>query len=101
MRDRHVTARVAADGVSGTVFFTDQPVREWRSFLTGDGERSMLYYYLCLNRGLIPSGTGPDEQWTVSVVHTEADVERHLSILDSVAAGLAGLVVAGGIEESV
>ncbi|MCI4344266.1 MAG: aminotransferase class III-fold pyridoxal phosphate-dependent enzyme, partial [Thermoplasmata archaeon] len=101
MRDRHVTALVAADGVSGTVFFTDTPVRDWRSFLAVDGERSMLYYYLCLNRGLIPSGTGPDEQWTVAVVHTEADVERHLSLLDSVAAELSGALVAGGIEESV
>jgi glutamate-1-semialdehyde 2,1-aminomutase len=101
MRDREVEALVAADGVSGTVFFTEKPVRDWRSFLEVDGERSMLYYYLCLNRGLIPSGTGPDEQWTLSVVHTEADVERHLAILDSIAGELSGRVVAGGIEESV
>ncbi|MCI4350051.1 MAG: aminotransferase class III-fold pyridoxal phosphate-dependent enzyme [Thermoplasmata archaeon] len=101
MRDRKVTAIVAADGVSGTVFFTDRPVRDWRSFLEVDGERSMLYYYLCLNRGLIPSGTGPDEQWTIAVVHTESDVARHLSLLDSVASELSGTVAAGGIEESV
>ena len=100
-RDHHVTAHVAADGPSGTVFFSDHPVRDWRSFLTVDGERSMLYYYACLNKGLIPSGTGPDEQWTVSVVHTDAEVERHLSVLDGVADQLKGAPVVGEIEESV
>jgi glutamate-1-semialdehyde 2,1-aminomutase len=99
--DAGVTAHVAADGVSGTVFFADHPVRNWREFLTVDGDRSMLYYYLCLNKGLIPSGTGPDEQWTISVQHTDADVDRHLEILGSVAEQLAGVPQAGEIEESV
>jgi glutamate-1-semialdehyde 2,1-aminomutase len=99
--DAGVTAHVAADGVSGTVVFADHPVRNWREFLKVDGERSMLYYYLCLNRGLIPSGTGPDEQWTISVQHTDADVDRHLEILGTVAGQLAGTPQAGEIEESV
>jgi glutamate-1-semialdehyde 2,1-aminomutase len=100
-RDAHVTAQVAADGPSGTVSFVDRPVRDWRSFLEVDGEKSIHYYYLGLNRGLIPSGTGPDEQWTVSVQHTEKDVDRHLEILTEIADRLAGRLVAGGIEESV
>jgi len=99
--DAGVTAHVAADGVSGTVFFSDHPVRNWRDFLTVDGDRSMLYYYHCLNRGLIPSGTGPDEQWTISVQHSEADVDRHLEILGTVAERLAGTPQSGEIEESV
>ena len=96
-----VTAQVVADGVSGTVYFTDRPVRNWRDFLSVDGDRSMLYYYLCLNQGLIPAGTGADEQWTVSVQHTPQDVTRHLEILRSVAEGLQGAPVAGEVEESV
>jgi glutamate-1-semialdehyde 2,1-aminomutase len=99
--DAGVTAHVSADGVSGTVYFADHAVRNWRDFLTVDGDRSMLYYYLCLNRGLIPSGTGPDEQWTISVQHTDADVDRHLEILGTVAERLAGAPQAGEIEESV
>ncbi|MGA9839284.1 MAG: aspartate aminotransferase family protein [Thermoplasmata archaeon] len=99
--DADVTAHVCADGVSGTVYFVDHPVRNWREFLTVDGDRSMLYYYHCLNRGLIPSGTGPDEQWTISVQHAEADVDRHLEILGSVAERLAGSPQSGEIEESV
>ena len=99
--DAGVTAFVSADGVSGTVFFADHPVRNWRDFLTVDGDRSMLYYYHSLNRGLIPSGTGPDEQWTISVQHTDADVDRHLEILGTVAEHLAGTPQAGELEESV
>ncbi|MFY9717618.1 MAG: aspartate aminotransferase family protein [Thermoplasmata archaeon] len=96
-----VVASVAADGVSGTVYFSDHPVRNWREFLTVDGDRSMLYYYLCLNRGLIPSGMGPDEQWTLSVQHTAADVDRHLEVLKAIASQLTGTPQSGEIEESV
>ncbi|MGI0131630.1 MAG: aspartate aminotransferase family protein [Thermoplasmata archaeon] len=101
LQDHRVTGYVAADGPSGTLYFSDHPVRNWRDFLTVDGDRSILYYYLCLNRGLIPSGTGPDEQWTISVVHSEADVDRHLEILNGVADALSGPPVVGEIEESV
>ncbi len=101
VRDARLTAVIAADGVSGTVSFSERPVRNWRDFLGVDGDRSMLYYYLSLNRGLIPSGTGPDEQWTVSVQHTAADVDRHLAIVAEIAPELAGRPVAGEIEESV
>ncbi len=31
-----------------------------------------------MNRGIIPAGPSPDEQWTVSVVHTKEDIEDHL-----------------------
>jgi glutamate-1-semialdehyde 2,1-aminomutase len=101
LHDARVTAHVSADGVSGTVFFSDHPVRNWRDFLTVDGDRSMLYYYLGLNHGLIPSGTGPDEQWTVSVQHSERDVDRHLETLSEFAPKLAGTPRIGEIEESV
>jgi glutamate-1-semialdehyde 2,1-aminomutase len=101
LRDAHVPAFVCADGPSGTVYFADRPVRDWRSFLSVDAERSMLYFYLSLNRGLIPSGTGPDEQWTLSTLHTEADVDRHLEVLAEIAPQLTGAPVVGEIEESV
>ncbi|MFI5414101.1 MAG: aspartate aminotransferase family protein [Candidatus Lutacidiplasmatales archaeon] len=101
IRDHKIIGYVAADGVSGTVFFSDHKVRDWRTFLTVDGERSMLYYFACLNKGLIPSGTGPDEQWTVSVVHTERDVDLHLETLEEIADQLTGAPRRAEIEESV
>jgi glutamate-1-semialdehyde 2,1-aminomutase len=101
IRDHKLTAYVASDGPSGTVFFSDHKVRDWRSFLTVDGERSMLYYYLALNKGVIPSGTGPDEQWTVSVVHTDRDVDMHVETLEEIAEQLSGPLQTSEIEESV
>ena len=101
LHDKGVTGSVSADGVSGSVYFADHPVKDWRSFLTVDGERSMIYFYSALNRGLIPGGTGPDEQWTVSVVHTPAHVDRHLEILASFADRLTGSPQSGEMDEAV
>jgi glutamate-1-semialdehyde 2,1-aminomutase len=101
LRDHGVTGFVSADGVSGSVYFADHPVRDWRSFLTVDGERSMLYFYSAVNRGLIPGGTGPDEQWTLSVVHTQVHVDRHIEILSSFADRLKGTPRIGEIDEAV
>ena len=92
---------MSADGVSGTVYFSDHPVRNRREFLRVDGDRSILYYYLGLLEGLIPSGTGPDEQWTISVQHTTQDIDRHLAILSAIVPKLVGAPVAGDIEGSV
>ena len=101
LRDGGVTGHVRADGVSGSVYFSDQPVRDWRSFLKVDGERSMVYFYSCLNRGLIPGGTGPDEQWTISVVHSDGDVDKHLEVLSGVVDRLTGAPHVGEIDEAV
>jgi glutamate-1-semialdehyde 2,1-aminomutase len=101
LRDAGVTGSVSADGVSGSVYFSDHPVRDWRSFQTVDGERSMVYFYSCLNRGLIPGGTGPDEQWTLSVVHTDAHVEQHLEVFSAIADRLRGAPQVGEMDEAV
>ena len=101
LHDRGVVGSVSSDGVSGSVYFADHPVRDWRSFLAVDGERSMVYFYSALNRGLIPGGTGPDEQWTLSVVHSPADVDRHLEVLSSFADRLTGAPQSGEMDEAV
>jgi glutamate-1-semialdehyde aminotransferase len=38
-----------------------------------------------MNHGIIPAGPSPDEQWTVSVVHTEEEIEEHLEAFKAVA----------------
>ena len=37
-----------------------------------------------LNRGVIPQAQCYDEQWTVSVLHTEKDVDHMLSVFDEI-----------------
>jgi glutamate-1-semialdehyde 2,1-aminomutase len=41
------------------------------------------------NRGVIPQPYWWDEQWTISVAHTEADIDRHLAAFAEVAPALA------------
>lgn len=82
--DEGINAFVTYAGVSGCVGFGNE-VYNWRDFLKTDIGAWWSYYFLMVNRGIIPCGTGPDEQWTVSVAHTEEDLEAHLEVLKEVA----------------
>jgi glutamate-1-semialdehyde aminotransferase len=31
-----------------------------------------------MNRGILPAGPSPDEQWTISVLHTKEEINEHL-----------------------
>jgi glutamate-1-semialdehyde 2,1-aminomutase len=42
-----------------------------------------------VNRGVLPQPHWWDEQWTVSVAHTDADVDRHLEAFADLAPALA------------
>ncbi|MFP3203683.1 MAG: hypothetical protein RXR43_16190, partial [Sulfolobus sp.] len=42
-----------------------------------DFSRWFTYFYVMLSRGVIPMG-GFNEQWTVSIKHTEEDILRHI-----------------------
>lgn len=83
--DVGLEAKVQWMGLSGTVHFTDREVTNWRDFLRCNIGRWWTYYIMMLNRGIIPMATGPDEQWTVSVMHTEDDLSKHLDAFGEVA----------------
>jgi len=85
LEDRHVGGFAQYMGQSGAVFFGPRPVTDWRSFLDVDVGKWWGYDTAMLNRGVIPMANGPDEQWTVSVQHTEEDVRRHVETFDAVA----------------
>ena len=100
-RDAAVPAQVVADGPSGTIFFSDAPVRDWRSSRSVDAERSALLFYNCLNRGLLPAGSGANQPWTVSVVHRPDDVDRFLAVVQESVGTLAERPGAPGMQEAV
>jgi glutamate-1-semialdehyde 2,1-aminomutase len=85
IEDHGLFMHVQFKGISGAVHFTQRPVTDWRSFQSVDVGRWWGYFTAMLNRGIIPSATGPDEQWTASVAHTMADVRRHLDAFSDVA----------------
>jgi glutamate-1-semialdehyde 2,1-aminomutase len=66
-------------GPKGCVMFTPQRVTNYRDFIGLDSELWSAGFFFLANRGiLLPPG--PDDQWTLSVQHTEAEVERHVAV---------------------
>jgi len=65
-------------GSMGTINFRKDVMRDYRDWYAVDRMASQAWYLAMLNEGVIPQPPGPDEQWTISVQHTEADIETHL-----------------------
>ncbi len=74
-------------GPKGCVMFTPGRVTNYRDFIGLDSELWGASFFYLANRGiLLPPG--PDDQWTLSVQHTEADVDRYLEVFREFAAEL-------------
>jgi glutamate-1-semialdehyde 2,1-aminomutase len=101
IRDSGIQGRVQGSGLSATVYFSEREVTNWRDFLQCDVGLWWVYYTSMLNRGIIPTATGPDEQWTVSVQHTKDDIQRHLEVFEKVARSLRGLDISMPIVEAI
>jgi glutamate-1-semialdehyde 2,1-aminomutase len=66
-------------GAKGAVLFSPTRITNYRDFTSLDEELWRAFYFFLANRGiLLPPG--PDEQWTLSVAHTDADVDRHIAV---------------------
>lgn len=72
-------------GSMGTINFKRERMRDYRDWVTLDKRASHAWYLAMLCEGVIPQPPGPDEQWTICVQHTEADVETHLKAFAKVA----------------
>ena len=72
-------------GSMGTINFKKDVIKNYRDWYTLDRKASHAWYLGMLNEGIIPQPPGPDEQWTISVQHTEADIEAHLKTFARVA----------------
>ena len=74
-------------GPKGCVMFTPSRVTNYRDFIGLDSELWAASFFFLANRGvLLPPG--PDDQWTLSVQHTDADVDRYISTFRNFAAEL-------------
>jgi glutamate-1-semialdehyde 2,1-aminomutase len=78
-------AHATGVGANGCIYFTKEPVRNYRDFLRVDKDLFWRYFFGMLNHGIIPGGQYYDEQWTISVAHTAADIDRHLDAFAEVA----------------
>lgn len=74
-------------GPKGCVMFTPERVTNYRTFIGLDSELWGASFFYLANRGiLLPPG--PDDQWTLSVQHSDADVDRYVEVFGRFAAEL-------------
>jgi glutamate-1-semialdehyde 2,1-aminomutase len=71
-------------GTSGTVYWRRTPPTNYREWLDQDFDAFWRYWHMNLNRGVIPQAQCYDEQWTVSALHTERDVDHMLQVFDEI-----------------
>jgi glutamate-1-semialdehyde 2,1-aminomutase len=75
-------------GPKGCVMFTPRRVTNYRDFIGLDTELWTAFFFYLANRGiLLPPG--PDDQWTLSVQHTEAEIDRHVAVFREFASEVA------------
>jgi glutamate-1-semialdehyde 2,1-aminomutase len=82
-------AYVAAAGANGALMLYPREIRNYRDWITIDEDLWRHYWFGMLNRGVMAQPYWWDEQWTISVQHTEADIDKHLAAFDDLSSDLA------------
>jgi glutamate-1-semialdehyde 2,1-aminomutase len=82
-------AYIAQAGANGALMFYPKEIRNYRDWTTIDVDLWRHYWFGMVNRGVMAQPYWWDEQWTISVQHTGADIDKHLSAFDDIAASLA------------
>jgi len=82
-------AYIARAGVNGALMLYPQEIRNYRDWTKIDVDLWRQYWFGMVNRGVLAQPYWWDEQWTISVQHTEADIDKHLATFEEVAPGLA------------
>jgi len=80
-------AHTVGFGVKGAVTWSSTPVRNYRDYLRCDAAAAELHWLWLLNRGVI-TPPGLDDQWLVSLAHTEEDMSLALTAFESLAKAL-------------
>jgi glutamate-1-semialdehyde 2,1-aminomutase len=67
-------------GSKGSITFRDRPLESFRDYAEIDDSVFDAYWYWVINRGIYQT-PGKEEQWTISVQHSEQDVDKTIQIL--------------------
>ena len=66
-------------GAKGCVTWSEEPIKNYRDYKATDFDLAFAQWMHGINRGiLLPPGL--DEQWLISVVHTDADAMRYADV---------------------
>ena len=72
-------------GAKGCVVFAPEPLREYRDYLTKvDGELATLAWLYHMNHGIFMT-PGVEEEWTLSLAHSDQDLERYVGAFEAFA----------------
>ena len=82
-------AYVAQAGINGALMLYPQEILNYRDWMKIDVDLWRQFWFGMVNRGVLAMPYWWDEQWTVSVQHTAADIDKHLAVFEEVAPGLA------------
>jgi glutamate-1-semialdehyde 2,1-aminomutase len=78
-------AHTVGMGSKGCVVFSSEPIREYRDYLTKiHHELTNLAWLYHMNNGIFMT-PGEDEEWTLSVLHTDEDLQRYLEVFETFA----------------
>ncbi|MFN2525654.1 MAG: aminotransferase class III-fold pyridoxal phosphate-dependent enzyme, partial [Actinomycetota bacterium] len=81
--DAHDIPGVTMDlGCKGSITFRDRPLERYRDFKEVDDSLFEACWYWLVNRGIFQT-PGKEEQWTISVQHSEEDIDRFVEVFDS------------------
>jgi len=75
-------------GAKGCVSYRPEPLQNYRDFLETNTELYEASYPWMINRGVFMT-PGDEEQWTLSVQHSEADIDRYVDAFAGLCAELA------------
>jgi glutamate-1-semialdehyde 2,1-aminomutase len=83
-------AHTVGMGSKGCIVFASEPVREYRDYLTKIHHHlTDLAWLYHMNNGIFMT-PGQDEQWTLSVLHTDADLARYVEVFETFARDVTG-----------
>lgn len=80
-----LAAYVIGAGANGALMLYPKEIHNYRDWLEIDQDLWRQYWFGMVNRGVVPQPFWWDEQWTISVQHTDADIENHLSAFANLA----------------
>ncbi|HEX6228251.1 MAG TPA: aminotransferase class III-fold pyridoxal phosphate-dependent enzyme, partial [Solirubrobacterales bacterium] len=77
-------------GAKGCVVFSPKRMHEYRDYLTDvDGELSRLAWLYHMNHGIFMT-PGTEEEWTLSIAHSDEDLQRYVDAFEAFARDVTG-----------
>ena len=88
MKANGIPSFVNSIGPCGQLFFADHDIYDYRTFAKYcNEERFGNFFFSLVNNGIWVSSMS-DEHWTISVQHTEEDIDKTLAVIEKIAPDL-------------